>query len=357
MHTLWFRRLARHLLVICLALATALPLVAHDPAPASAAWCPACPDGDPPPGGGGGVGGLGPFGLMFQGGPGYVAVGSDSVLRVSAGSVSVASPITLISVNQQQQTYALGFTKPGAGTQTYVSVGSDSALRATATSIGPSETFTVQSYGSAAPSFTFRSSRGTFVSVDSNTTTRVLQATAASATPQQAFSLQYVWARTMRLVTGGWVSIHPSGDYYTFGGSGQFPGKLQADAPKDWAWRALPDGSLSAQCWCYRFLMYDLHSSGVALQSEWNNLFVSAELGYGWPYTGMLRARSSTVGPWERFDLAYQGGNFMIRSEANGLYVAAELGYGSPDYGLLRARSDVHGDWETFAIGLPSQSG
>jgi hypothetical protein len=350
-----FRPLARRLLVVGLAAAATLPLIAHDPAPAQAANCQNCWPSDPG-GGGGGGGGLGLVGLGFQGGSGYVGVGSDSVLRVSE-TVVTAAPFALIPVNRQQQTFALGFTKPGATASSYVSVGSDSVLRAAASSIGSSETFTVQSFASSTPSFTFRSSTGNFTSVDSNTTSRILQANAASATVQQAFSLQLVAARTIRLVNHGWVTNHISGDYYTFGGYGQFPGKLQADGNKDWSYYSAPDFTVYGRCDCYRFLIFDLNSSGVAIQSEWNNLFVSAELGYGWPYTGMLRARSSTVGPWERFDFVYQAGNFAIRSEANGLYVSAELGYGSPDYGLLRARSDVISDWETFSLGLPGPIG
>jgi hypothetical protein len=34
-----------------------------------------------------------------------------------------------------------------------------------------------------------------------------------------------------------------------------------------------------------------------------NDLYVSAELGYGGSNTGMLRARANAIGPWEIFKL------------------------------------------------------
>jgi hypothetical protein len=41
--------------------------------------------------------------------------------------------------------------------------------------------------------------------------------------------------------------------------------------------------------------------------------------------------------------------NATIFSLANNLYVSAELGYGGGDYAMLRARASAIGPWERFA--------
>jgi hypothetical protein len=91
------------------------------------------------------------------------------------------------------------------------------------------------------------------------------------------------------------------------------------------------------------------------LRSDANHKYVSVELGYGTtsPYRGMLRARASSVGPWERFEFCWRvqnnPGYLAIRSLTNGKWVAAELGRTGKDYGMLRARSTSIGSWETFS--------
>ena len=91
------------------------------------------------------------------------------------------------------------------------------------------------------------------------------------------------------------------------------------------------------------------------MRSDANNKYVSAELGYSTtsPYYGMLRARaSSSSGPWERFEFCWgvnnNPGNLAIRSLANGKWVSAELGRTGNDYAMLRARASSIGPWETF---------
>lgn len=83
-----------------------------------------------------------------------------------------------------------------------------------------------------------------------------------------------------------------------------------------------------------------------------NGLYVSAEIGYTGSYYGMLRARASTVGPWEKFQKCWLDVNhFALYSEANGLYVRADLGYATTDplYGMLRASiNSIGGPYETF---------
>lgn len=94
-------------------------------------------------------------------------------------------------------------------------------------------------------------------------------------------------------------------------------------------------------------------SSLYALRAS-NGLYVSAELGYSGNLNGMLRARASSIGPWEQFSLFYGGGDahgsYSLRA-ANGLWVSAEVGYATSDplYGMLRARVDKIGPWERFS--------
>ena len=90
-----------------------------------------------------------------------------------------------------------------------------------------------------------------------------------------------------------------------------------------------------------------------------NALAVSVELGYSGSEYGMLRARSGSPGPWEKIDvLQLNSTDVALRSRANNLYVSAEIGYGTsnPLYGMLRARSSSIGAWETFSIGHIAES-
>jgi hypothetical protein len=99
-----------------------------------------------------------------------------------------------------------------------------------------------------------------------------------------------------------------------------------------------------------------------AFQSAANGLFVSAEYGYPNALSSELRARASTIGPWETFRFAYDtnyGSDWIfIRSQdgTHNNYVSAEMGYTGPSYAMLRARktglgpSDLLGDWERFGV-------
>lgn len=89
------------------------------------------------------------------------------------------------------------------------------------------------------------------------------------------------------------------------------------------------------------------------IRSVANGRYVSAELGYGGSSYGMLRARATTIGGWERFkfigNCALTSG-CLIRSTANGRYVAAELNYSGSSRYMLRARTVTPGSWERFWI-------
>jgi DNA-binding Lrp family transcriptional regulator len=87
------------------------------------------------------------------------------------------------------------------------------------------------------------------------------------------------------------------------------------------------------------------------LQSNANHKYVSAEVGYYGRWNGMLRARADSVGPYERFQKNWVAEPmFDLVSDENFLYVSAELGYATTDweYGMLRARSSSLGNWEVF---------
>lgn len=94
------------------------------------------------------------------------------------------------------------------------------------------------------------------------------------------------------------------------------------------------------------------HNTGLWSISESASPFkwTSAELGYSDGDNGMLRARASTVGPWERYQIIClnNSGNFAIRSKANGRYVSTEFGYTGERYEMLRARATVVGGWENY---------
>jgi hypothetical protein len=90
--------------------------------------------------------------------------------------------------------------------------------------------------------------------------------------------------------------------------------------------------------------------------SDAANAYVSTEIGYGGGLNGMLRARASTPGTWEKYsicgwwDAQYNTFVQSIRSERNGRYVTAEFGYTGVDNGMLRARATSIGIWEKFKI-------
>jgi hypothetical protein len=102
-----------------------------------------------------------------------------------------------------------------------------------------------------------------------------------------------------------------------------------------------------------------IYSCGeTSFQSVVNGRYVSAELGYTGGNYGMLRARATSIGPWEKFEVCgytrdgYNIDYETIRSVANGRYVSAELGYTGGNYGMLRARATSIGPWEEFFTGM-----
>jgi hypothetical protein len=82
-----------------------------------------------------------------------------------------------------------------------------------------------------------------------------------------------------------------------------------------------------------------------------NGRWVSVELGYSGPTYGMLRARATEIGPWERFYVhCLGGGQIALRSQANGAWVTAEMQYTGSSYGMLRARAARINAWERYTF-------
>jgi hypothetical protein len=89
-----------------------------------------------------------------------------------------------------------------------------------------------------------------------------------------------------------------------------------------------------------------------SLVSNANADYVSAELGYTGASYGMLRARATTIGPWEKFDFCYDAtqGWWAISSDANGLYVTAQFGYAGASFGELTASSSSIGPYQKWLL-------
>jgi hypothetical protein len=89
--------------------------------------------------------------------------------------------------------------------------------------------------------------------------------------------------------------------------------------------------------------------AAVAIRSLANGKWVAAELQYTGALYGMLRARADRIGPWETF-AAINGG---LRNQDNWKFVSAELQYTGIRYGMLRARANSRGPWEQFRTSRP----
>lgn len=74
---------------------------------------------------------------------------------------------------------------------------------------------------------------------------------------------------------------------------------------------------------------------------------MTAEISWTGDQNGLLRARATSIGSWERFRIpatSPNGGGFTILSLANNRYVTAEVGRS----GELRARATTVGAWEGY---------
>lgn len=120
----------------------------------------------------------------------------------------------------------------------------------------------------------------------------------------------------------------------------------------DWRYGMLRARATSEGPWEEFYVCFN--GSNSTIQSLHDGSYVSAELGYGtsdyrW---GMLRSRASSAGAWERYTFASCGTDCVTIQSSTSFhrFVSAELGYGSTDYrwGMLRARATTVGAWERF---------
>jgi hypothetical protein len=104
----------------------------------------------------------------------------------------------------------------------------------------------------------------------------------------------------------------------------------------------------------FKFIGDCSSSTGCAIRSSANGKYVTPELTYAGNYTALLRARSTTVGTSQRFVMAgdcRSTKGCAIKARANGRYTSAELNFTGGNYGLLRARATSVGGWERFRLG------
>jgi hypothetical protein len=90
-------------------------------------------------------------------------------------------------------------------------------------------------------------------------------------------------------------------------------------------------------------------TGAAAIFADGNAAWVSTEVSYSGALYGMLRARSFSIGAWEEYSLAGVEGAFSIWSAANARWVSAEYGDSGNWWGMLRARSETIGAWESYA--------
>ncbi|MFI7148904.1 fascin domain-containing protein [Nonomuraea sp. NPDC050022] len=98
------------------------------------------------------------------------------------------------------------------------------------------------------------------------------------------------------------------------------------------------------------FKLCNLDNTNYVIAALTTKKYVSAELDYSGADYGMLRARSTGVGDWEKFRFECTGSLCAIKSSKNNKYVSAEYAYEGSGYGMLRARADTAGPWEKFYV-------
>lgn len=136
----------------------------------------------------------------------------------------------------------------------------------------------------------------------------------------------------------GWISSRANGLYVSneVGSPGEEKDMLRARATSVGPWELFQ--------FCGNAV-----TGAVAIFGDANAAWVSTELGYTGLKYAMLRARSFSIGAWEQYQLSGVAGAFSIWSAANRLWVSAELGYSGSWNGMLRARSETIGEWENFS--------
>jgi Peptidase family M23 len=119
--------------------------------------------------------------------------------------------------------------------------------------------------------------------------------------------------------------------------TGNRNGMLRARATSVGTWEKY---AIVGNCWA---------SSGCALRAAANGRYVSAEIKDPGSQNGMLRARATSVGTWEKFRISGDcTTGCALKSLANSKWVSAEKAYSGSGNGMLRARATSVGGWEGF---------
>ncbi|MFI1766334.1 fascin domain-containing protein [Streptomyces sp. NPDC020800] len=97
------------------------------------------------------------------------------------------------------------------------------------------------------------------------------------------------------------------------------------------------------------------YGTTISLRNEENGLYVTSEANYTGVQAGMLRARGTNTGSWERFYVVPQGGGeYALKSAASpttsDLYLSARLNATGDDAGILRPYATSVGSWERFTF-------
>ncbi len=103
----------------------------------------------------------------------------------------------------------------------------------------------------------------------------------------------------------------------------------------------------------FRFCWYTTEGY-YTIQSKANNKYVTAETGFSGDWRGVLRATSSSVGDRQRFRITAGAGGSSefskIESVDNGKFVSAEMTWAGDIKGILRARNSSAGTYERFQM-------
>lgn len=144
-------------------------------------------------------------------------------------------------------------------------------------------------------------------------------------------------AATIECGSAGYIQSRYTGNFVSteLGFAGQAAAELRARATSVGPWELYQ-------------ICYNLSSGLYNIFADANGAWVSTEIGYTGGLYGMLRARAAVIGSWEGYNIAGTSYGFIIKSAANNLYVSGEFGYSGNDYGMLRARSSGIGQWEEW---------
>ncbi|MFJ8753269.1 endonuclease/exonuclease/phosphatase family protein [Streptomyces sp. NPDC102441] len=111
-----------------------------------------------------------------------------------------------------------------------------------------------------------------------------------------------------------------------------------------------------------RFTLHTNHAGkNIGLRSAVTGFFATAEFGATGNYTGMMQARGGVLGSWQQFEVVSRESDgpmqIALRTVETGQYVSVEHASEGDDKDMLRARSASVGSWERFTLVPLGQQG